>query len=166
MTTAIPLFLARTDSPIGRIELTSDGDGVTSLSIAREGHLPLEGLPENSNAVLDEAVRQLGEYFAGSRTTFDVPLHLAGTDFQKSVWAILAKLPFGEFTSYGEIGLELGLLTAGRAVGGAVGANPVPLLIGCHRVLSSTGRVTGYSGGDGIPTKLWLLAHEGITLAA
>jgi methylated-DNA-[protein]-cysteine S-methyltransferase len=166
MTTAIPLFVARTDSPIGRLELTSDGDAVTSLSIARDGHLPLESLPENPNAVLDEAVRQLGEYFAGTRTDFDLPLHLAGTDFQKSVWAVLARLPFGEFTSYGEIGHELGLLTGGRAVGGAVGANPVPLIIGCHRVLSSNGRVTGYSGGDGIPTKLWLLAHEGITLAA
>jgi methylated-DNA-[protein]-cysteine S-methyltransferase len=166
MTTAIPLFLARTDSPIGRLELTSDGDAVTSLSIARDGRLPLETLPENPNAVLDEAVRQLAEYFAGTRTAFDVPLHLRGTDFQKSVWAILTRLPFGEFTSYGEIGHELGLVTAGRAVGGAVGANPVPLLIGCHRVLSSSGRVTGYSGGDGIPTKLWLLAHEGITLAA
>jgi methylated-DNA-[protein]-cysteine S-methyltransferase len=166
MTTPIPLFLARTDSPIGRLELTSDGDAVTSLSIARDGHLPLEALPENPNAVLEEAVRQLGEYFAGSRTGFDVPLHLRGTDFQKSVWAVLARLPFGEFTSYGEIGLELGLLTAGRAVGGAVGANPAPLLIGCHRVLSSTGKVTGYSGGEGVPTKLWLLAHEGITLAA
>ena len=166
MTTAIPLFLARTDSPIGRLELSSDGDAITSLSIARDGHLPLETLPENSNAVLDEAVRQLGEYFAGTRTAFELPLHLRGTDFQKSVWAILARLPFGEFTSYGEIGLQLGHNTGGRAVGGAVGANPVPLLIGCHRVLSSTGRVTGYSGGEGVPTKLWLLAHEGIVLAA
>jgi len=166
MTTAIPLFLARTDSPIGRLELTSDGDAITSLSIARDGHLPLESLPENGNGVLEEAVRQLGEYFAGTRTAFDVPLHLRGTDFQRRVWAVLERLPYGEFTSYGEIGLELGLLTAGRAVGGAVGANPVPLLIGCHRVLSSNGRVTGYSGGEGIPTKLWLLAHEGITLAA
>ncbi|HEY0247827.1 MAG TPA: methylated-DNA--[protein]-cysteine S-methyltransferase [Gryllotalpicola sp.] len=166
MTTPIPLFLARTDSPIGRLELTSDGDAITSLSIARGGRLPLESLPENPNAVLDEAVRQLGEYFACARTAFDLPLHLAGTDFQKAVWAILARLPYGEFTSYGEIGLELGRLTAGRAVGGAVGANPVPLIVGCHRVLSSNGRVTGYSGGDGIPTKLWLLAHEGITLAA
>jgi methylated-DNA-[protein]-cysteine S-methyltransferase len=166
MTTAIPLHIARTDSPIGRLELTSDGDAVTSLSIACDGHLPLESLPENANAVLDEAVRQLGEYFAGTRTAFDLPLHLRGTDFQKSVWAIIARLPFGEFTSYGEIGHELGRATSGRAIGGAVGANPVPLIIGCHRVLSSTGRVTGYSGGEGIPTKLWLLAHEGITLAA
>jgi len=166
MTHPIPLYLARTDSPIGALELTSDGDAITSLSIARGGHLPLETLPENPNAVLDEAVRQLGEYFAGTRTAFDLPLNLAGTEFQRSVWAILARLPFGEFTSYGEIGHELGRPTSGRAVGGAVGANPVPLIIGCHRVLSAAGTVTGYSGGDGIPTKLWLLAHEGITLAA
>ncbi|WP_027479158.1 methylated-DNA--[protein]-cysteine S-methyltransferase [Gryllotalpicola ginsengisoli] len=166
MTTPIPLFLVRTSSPIGRLELTSDGDAITSLSIERGGRLPLETLPENPNAVLDEAVRQLGEYFAGTRTAFELPLHLAGTDFQKAVWQILAELPFGECTSYGEIGQRLGRLTGGRAVGGAVGANPVPLIIGCHRVLSSTGRVTGYSGGEGIPTKLWLLAHEGIVLAA
>ncbi|MCL2516326.1 MAG: methylated-DNA--[protein]-cysteine S-methyltransferase [Microbacteriaceae bacterium] len=166
MKPAIPLFLARTDSPIGRIELASDGDAITSLSIARDGHLPLEALPENPNAVLEEAVRQLGEYFAGTRVDFDLPLHLAGTEFQRAVWARLQQLPFGEFTTYGEIGLELGRPTAGRAVGGAVGANPVPLIIGCHRVLASNGAVTGYSAGDGITTKLWLLAHEGITLAA
>jgi methylated-DNA-[protein]-cysteine S-methyltransferase len=166
MTTPIPLFLARTDSPIGRLELTSDGDAITSLSIATGGHLPLEALPENPNAVLEEATRQLGEYFSGARVDFDLPLHLSGTEFQKGVWAVLAALPFGEVTTYGEIGLELGRATAGRAVGGAVGANPVPLLIGCHRVLASNGAVTGYSAGDGIPTKLWLLAHEGITLAA
>jgi len=166
MTHPIPLYLARCDSPVGRLELTSDGEAITSLSIECDGHLPLETLPANPNAVLDEAVRQLGEYFAGTRTAFELPLHLSGTAFQKAVWAILAKLPFGEFTSYGEIGLELGHRTGGRAVGGAVGANPVPLIIGCHRVLSSAGRVTGYSGGEGIPTKLWLLAHEGITLAA
>jgi len=166
MNAAIPLFLARTDSPIGRLELASDGDAITSLSIARGGRLPLESLPENPNAVLEDAVRQLGEYFAGTRTDFDLPLKLTGTEFQQAVWRILARVPFGEYTSYGEIGFELGRPTSGRAVGGAVGANPVPLLIGCHRVLSSSGRVTGYSGGEGIPTKLWLLAHEGITLAA
>lgn len=165
MTTS-PVYLARTDSPIGRIELTSDGDAITTLSIERDGALPHDALPVVTNAVLDEAVRQLGEYFAGTRVEFELPVHLKGTEFQKSVWAILARLPFGEYTSYGEIGHELGRATAGRAVGGAVGANPVPLIVGCHRVLSSDGRITGYSGGEGIPTKLWLLSHEGITLAA
>lgn len=98
MTHPIPLYLARCDSPIGRLELSSDGEAITSLSIERYGHLPLETLPENPNAVLGEAVRQLGEYFAGTRTAFELPLHLSGTEFQKAVWAILARLPFGEFT--------------------------------------------------------------------
>ncbi len=164
--TKAALFLARAESPIGRIELTSDGDAITSLSVAKDGVLPLDGLPANSNAVLDEAVRQLGEYFAGDRVDFDLPVHLTGTEFQRKVWAVIAALPFGEYTSYGEIGLEVGLGPVGRAVGGAVGANPVPIIVPCHRVLSSGGRVTGYSAGAGIPTKLWLLAHEGVTPAA
>ena len=82
------------------------------------------------------------------------------------MWERLATLEFGTFVSYGELGASLGRAGYGRAIGGAVGANPVPIIVGCHRVLSSSGRVTGYSGGDGIPTKIWLLEHEGIMLAA
>jgi methylated-DNA-[protein]-cysteine S-methyltransferase len=159
-------YLLRTESPIGRIELTSDGTAVTSLSIARDGHLPLEEHPERSTAVLDEAARQLDEYFAGSRRAFEVPVRLIGTPFRQAVWEQLAALEFGTVTSYGELGAALGYPGYGRAIGGAVGANPVPIIVGCHRVLSTSGRVTGYSGGEGVPTKLWLLEHEGITLAA
>lgn len=161
-TSIAPAYLRRTDSPIGRIEVTSDGDTVTSLSIEREGRLPLDGHPENGNAVLDRAVAQLEEYFAGTRRDFDLPLSLAGTAFQKAVWAELSELPFGGVVSYGEIGHATGRATAGRAVGGAVGANPIPIIVPCHRVLASDGRITGYSGGNGIPTKVWLLDHEGI----
>jgi methylated-DNA-[protein]-cysteine S-methyltransferase len=152
----------RIDSPIGRIELTSDGQAVTSLSIERAGTLPWEAEPERSTAVLDAAVDQLGEYFAGTRRDFDVPVALAGTEFQRSVWQQLGGLAFGEVVSYGEIGHATGRATAGRAVGGAVGANPIPIIVPCHRVLASDGRITGYSGGNGIPTKVWLLDHEGI----
>ena len=159
-------YLIRTDSPIGRLELTSDGEAITSLSIERDGHLPLEEHPERTTPVLDEAARQLGEYFAGTRKDFAVPVRLEGTDFQRSVWEALERLEFGQFTSYGELGAEIGRPGSGRAIGGAVGANPIPIIVGCHRVLSSNGRITGYSGGEGIPTKLWLLAHEGILLAA
>ncbi|WP_158863209.1 methylated-DNA--[protein]-cysteine S-methyltransferase [Leifsonia sp. AG29] len=159
-------YLLRVPSPIGRIELTSDGEAVASLSIERAGTLPLEEHPERSTAVLDEAAAQLGEYFAGERRSFDVPVRLVGTPFRLAVWEHLAHLEFGSVTSYGELGLALGHPGYGRAIGGAVGANPVPIIVGCHRVLSSSGRVTGYSGGDGVPTKLWLLEHEGITLAA
>jgi len=158
----IPAYIRRIDSPIGRIEVTSDGDAVTSLSIERAGHLPWEQVPEHSTKVLDRAVKQLGEYFAGKRRDFDLPVVLRGTEFQKSVWKQLSALPFGGVVSYGEIGTSTGRATAGRAVGGAVGANPIPIIVPCHRVLASNGRITGYSGGNGIPTKVWLLDHEGI----
>ncbi len=159
-------YLIRTDSPIGRLELTSDGESITSLSIERDGHLPLEEHPERTTPVLDEAARQLGEYFAGTRRDFALPLRPEGTEFQRRVWESLERLEFGQFTSYGELGAEIGRPGSGRAIGGAVGANPIPIIVGCHRVLSSSGRITGYSGGEGIPTKLWLLTHEGIMLAA
>ncbi|GAA1442343.1 methylated-DNA--[protein]-cysteine S-methyltransferase [Leifsonia poae] len=159
-------YLTRMSSPIGRLELTSDGQAITSLSIERDGHLPLEEHQERSNDVLERAVKQLGEYFAGDRKNFELPVSFGGSAFQRSVWERLGSLEYGQLTSYGELGLELGRPTAGRAIGGAVGANPIPIIIGCHRVLSSTGKITGYSGGEGIPTKLWLLTHEGIMLAA
>ncbi|MET0806373.1 MAG: methylated-DNA--[protein]-cysteine S-methyltransferase [Lacisediminihabitans sp.] len=163
---AAPAALRRVDSPIGRIELTGDGSAVTSLTIERGGHLPLEEQPEHSDAILDRAATQLGEYFAGARTGFDVPVRLVGTPFQEAIWAALHDLSFGEVVSYGDLGRLTGRPTAGRAVGGAVGANPVPLLVPCHRVLASNNRITGYSAGEGIPTKLWLLEHEGITAFA
>ena len=163
---AYPVALLRVGSPIGRIELTSDGSAVTSLTIERGGHLPLEEQTEHSDAILDRAAAQLGEYFAGARTGFDVPVRLVGTPFQEAIWAALQDLRFGEVVSYGDLGRLTGRPSAGRAVGGAVGANPVPLLVPCHRVLASNNRITGYSAGEGIPTKLWLLEHEGITAVA
>ena len=157
-----PQYLRRIDSPIGRIEVGADATAITSLSIERQGRLPWDGAPEHSNDVLDTAVEQLDEYFAGTRRDFDVPVRLVGTDFQRAVWSELRELPFGSVISYGEIGHATGRATAGRAVGGAVGANPVPIIVPCHRVLASNKRITGYSGGNGIPTKVWLLDHEGI----
>ena len=146
------VYLTRLDSPIGRIE--------------RDGALPHDGEPERSNAVLDDARSQLLEYFAGARTDFDVPVRLSGTAFQQAVWAELERLQWGEAISYGALATAVGKPGSARAIGGAVGANPVPIIVGCHRVLASDGRITGYSGGDGIPTKLWLLGHERIGFAA
>lgn len=157
-----PAFLRRTDSPVGRIELLSDGVSITSLAIEQAGCLPWDHLPERTAAVLDTAVTQLTEYFRGNRTTFDVPVAVTGTNFQKQIWAELSKLPFGSVVSYGFLGGVTGRATAGRAVGGAVGANPVPIIVPCHRVLASNGRITGFSAGEGIVTKAWLLDHEGI----
>jgi methylated-DNA-[protein]-cysteine S-methyltransferase len=161
-----PHWLHRLDSPIGRLELTSDGTALTSLTIEREGQLPLDALPLRANRVLDRAARQLEEYFAGRRRSFSIPLAARGTPFQHAIWDQLSDLEWGEVTTYGELGMGTGRPTAGRAVGGAIGANPIPIIVPCHRVLGSDGRVTGYSGGQGIPTKLWLLEHEGILLAA
>lgn len=163
-------YLRRLTSPIGRIELTSDGESLTGLAIEstglaieNTGTLPREHEDEHTCAVLDDAARQLTEYFAGKRRSFELPLSAAGTEFQRSVWHELNQLPFGSAVSYADIGRATGRPTAGRAVGGAVGANPIPIIVPCHRVLASNQRITGYSGGDGIPTKIWLLDHEGIT---
>jgi methylated-DNA-[protein]-cysteine S-methyltransferase len=159
---APPAYLKRIDSPIGRIEITSDGNAITSLSIERAGSLPYDELDEKSSKLLDLAAKQLGEYFNGKRHTFQLPIAPRGTEFQESVWNQLADIDWGESRSYGELGIATGRATAGRAVGGAVGANPIPIIIPCHRVLASNNRITGYSGGNGIPTKVWLLEHEGI----
>lgn len=157
-----PAHVRRLESPIGRIEVVGNGEAIVSLAIERDGSLPWDGAPEHGDAVLDRAVEQLEEYFAGRRREFDLPLALAGSAFQLAVWEQIAALDFGEVVSYGEIGLHTGRATAGRAVGGAVGANPIPIIVPCHRVLGGDGRITGYSGGNGIPTKSWLLQHEGI----
>ncbi|MDH6180563.1 methylated-DNA-[protein]-cysteine S-methyltransferase [Microbacteriaceae bacterium SG_E_30_P1] len=157
-----PPFLRRIDSPIGRIEIGSDGQSIVSLSIERDGHLPWEEKDEANAPVLDGAITQLREYFVGQRREFDLPVVMVGTEFQRSIWDQLSNVPFGEVASYGELGIATGRATAGRAVGGAVGANPIPLIVPCHRVLASNGKITGYSGGNGIPTKVWLLDHEGI----
>ncbi len=160
------VFISRLDSPIGRLELRGDDAAVTGLSIAREGVLPHDDRPERANDVLEMARRQLAEYFAGERTSFDVPVRLVGTPFQLAVWAVLERLGWGEAISYGALAAAIGKPGSARAIGGAVGANPVPIIVGCHRVLASDGRITGYSGGNGIPTKLWLLGHERIGFAA
>lgn len=157
-----PTWLRRVDSPIGRLEITSEGETLSGVSIERAGALPHDGVAERSNEVLDVTAQQLGEYFSGTRRRFDVPVSVTGTAFQMAVWNELSSLSWGEVISYGELGLATGRPTAGRAVGGAVGANPLPIIVPCHRVLASGGRITGYSAGNGVPTKVWLLDHEGI----
>ena len=157
-----PVGLLRTTSPLGRIELTSDGFAVTGVQIERDGRLPRDGYRESSIDVLVAAAEQLAEYFDGARRRFDVPLAAEGTPFQLRVWSALAATPFGTATTYGLLGRDVGVGVAGRAVGGAIRANPLPLLVPCHRVLSSTRKVVGYSQGNGVPTKLWLLDHEKI----
>ncbi len=113
--------------------------------------------------VIEKAKSQLAEYFAGKRKTFDLPIELHGTAFQKSVWKVIDGIKFGETLTYADIADRIGNPKASRAVGGAVGANPVPLIVPCHRVLGANGKITGYSGGEGLPTKRQLLKLEQIT---
>ena len=109
------------------------------------------------------AVAQLEEYFAGDRRHFDLPLELAGTDFQKSVWLELAQIPYGETVSYAELALMVGRPHAYRAVGQANGANPIPIVLPCHRVVASGGGIGGYGGG--LPMKRKLLTLEGVEVS-
>ena len=148
---------ATLDSPLGPLALTSDGEFLIGLDIGKS-------VPEpSSDAVIELATRQLQEYFAGKRTTFDLPLKAEGTAFQQSIWKALQGISHGQTTSYGELGSAVGKPGSARAVGGAVGANPLPIVIPCHRVLASDRRITGYSGGEGIPTKEKLLDLENIS---
>src|SRR5262249_60006260 len=103
--------------------------------------------------------RQLGEYFAGRRKVFDLELDFAGTAFQKSVWQALLTIPFGETRSYAEVARQIGNPAAVRAVGAANGRNPISIVAPCHRVIGSTGKLTGFAGG--LDVKARLLAHEG-----
>ncbi|HEV8012977.1 MAG TPA: methylated-DNA--[protein]-cysteine S-methyltransferase [Pontimonas sp.] len=148
---------ATVDSPLGPLALTSDGEFLIGLDIGKRVPHP------SSDPVIELATRQLDEYFAGTRTTFDLPLKAQGTAFQQSIWKALQGIPHGQTTSYGELGRAVGKPGSARAVGGAVGANPLPIVIPCHRVLASDRRITGYSGGEGIPTKEKLLGLENIS---
>lgn len=149
------------DSPVGQILLTSNGNALTGLFMNRHKHGPTieEGWVEaDSTAPLTEARRQLTEYFAGERTTFDLPLALEGTEFQQRVWQELTKIGYGETLSYGELASRLGNPNASRAVGLANGRNPISIIVPCHRVVGANGKLTGYGGG--LPNKEILLTHE------
>ena len=156
--------LLRIPSPVGRLELVADGDRVVALSIATADALPLDHLPDRSSPVLDEAARQLEAHLAGRLPVLDVPVRLVGTPFQVAVWEALLRVPYGGVVTYGALAHAAGRPGGARAVGGAVGANRLCILVPCHRVLGSDGRVTGFSAGDGVATKLRLLALEGSVL--
>lgn len=144
------------ETPIGFITVEATNEKVTRLLLCHRA------ADFGKSAVLREAKKQVLAYFAGKLTKFTIPVNLEGTEFQKAVWKQIAKTGFGKAITYGEIAAKIGKPMAARAIGGAVGQNPVPLIVGCHRVLGSGGRITGYSGGIGLPTKWQLLDLEGI----
>jgi len=114
-----------------------------------------------THPILQQAKQELYRYFAGEKITFSTPLDLQGTPFQVAVWRELCNIPYGETRSYGELALTIGRPNAPRAVGAANGANPIAIIVPCHRVIGSSGTLTGYGGG--LPTKSWLLQLEGVS---
>jgi methylated-DNA-[protein]-cysteine S-methyltransferase len=150
--TAIFTFIA---SPIGPLLVAREGEPVIEIRFPPAE--PPEDWTRDDRAFSD--VRgALDHYFCGRSKAFDLPLEPRGTEFQKSVWRALLDVPFGETTTYGDLARRLGKPAAVRAVGAANGANPIPIVIPCHRVIGSNGSLVGFGGG--LPVKRWLLDHE------
>lgn len=150
------------ESPLGRITLAATNDALVGAFFDQQAHMPeVHQWPvADKHPVLQQAQAELTEYFAGQRRTFDVPLDLSsGTAFQQAVWQALLAIPCAATTSYGAISTQIGNPAAVRAVGGAVGRNPVSIIVPCHRVIGANGSLTGYAGG--LPRKTALLQLEG-----
>jgi methylated-DNA-[protein]-cysteine S-methyltransferase len=149
------------DSPVGKLKLVATDDALAAIlweiDRPRRVTLSLEA-EDDTHPVLVEAERQLIEYFAGRRTNFELTLDFAGTSFQQKVWRALLAIPFGETRSYREIARQIGNPDATRAVGAANGRNPISIVAPCHRVIGSTGQLTGFAGG--LDAKAYLLALE------
>ncbi len=147
------------DSPIGPLLLVGDTTGIRHIIFpSGKGHRKPDKNWQANPAGFDDLRRQLDDYFAGSLQQFTIPVAPSGTGFQLQVWQQLQKLEYGQTCSYGQLAKNIGNPAACRAVGAANGANPIPIIIPCHRVIGATGKLTGFGGG--IATKQWLLAHE------
>jgi methylated-DNA-[protein]-cysteine S-methyltransferase len=147
------------ESPVGPLTLV--GDGAALIGLYFDGHLRtprVTGLGPRTGEGFETAVRQLGEYFAGTRREFDLELAPRGSAFEKQVWALLTKIPYGETRTYGQLAAELGDPGAAQAVGNANGWNPISVIVPCHRVVGTSGSLTGYAGG--LARKRFLLGLE------
>ncbi len=159
MTAPLTDVVARTvPSPVGRLLLVGDGARLAGLFMTDQRHRPaIPSATEDGEAFAD-AVEQLGEWFAGGRRDFDLALAPRGSAFQQEVWDALRRIPFGDTVSYGEVAARVGRPGSARAVGAAVGRNPIGIIVPCHRVVGARGALTGYAGG--LDRKRWLLDHE------
>lgn len=154
---------ATLDTPIGPLTLVADGDALTGLYFPGHWHLPDASgfgpaVAVGDDVLLSRAAEQLGQYFRGERTAFDLPTRATGDAFRHSVWALLERIPYGRTTTYGALAAELGDPSLARAVGTAVGRNPLSIVVPCHRVVGSDGSLTGYAGG--LDRKRFLLDLE------
>jgi methylated-DNA-[protein]-cysteine S-methyltransferase len=159
---AMPLFRTVMPSPVGELSLVASDAGLAAILWENDppGRVRLgQTVDRPDHPILRQATEQLSEYFAGARTEFTVLLDPQGTEFQKSVWAALLAIPFGETRSYAQIARAVGRPAAFRAVGAANGKNPLSIIAPCHRVIGSGGALTGFAGG--LETKRFLLALEG-----
>jgi O-6-methylguanine DNA methyltransferase len=164
----IAFAYGRIDSPVGPVWIAATEVGICAAGLGTgqpdrffawlSRHITPEP-PREDLAPLTPALTQLREYFSRVRHEFDLPLDVRGTDFQKAVWGELVRIPYGATTSYGDIARRIGRPKAARAVGAAIGANPLPILIPCHRVVGADGSLTGYGGG--LEVKASLLRLEG-----
>lgn len=146
--------LAYYSSPVGELEIQSQGDAITLV-----GFLRAIKKPEHRTPIIEACIQELDEYFFGGRKSFDVKIELHGSEFQLNVWNKLIEIPFGKTTYYADIATKVGDINAVRAVGLANGQNPVAIIVPCHRVIGKDGSLVGYGGG--LERKIWLLKHEG-----
>jgi methylated-DNA-[protein]-cysteine S-methyltransferase len=156
-------YLKYLDSPVGRLKLVATDKGLAAILWEGEDFTRTKlaaPVPDGSHPILLETERQLLEYFRKERTVFEVPLDLAGTDFQQRVWAALLAIPFGKTKTYGELAQQLGDPKTVRAVGGALNKNPVSIIVPCHRVIGASGQLVGFAGG--LRNKTYLLQLEDI----
>lgn len=157
--TCASTFYSHVDGPLGRMIVEGDGEFVTGLFMpAHKGWRGPDAGSREEDGPFAAVREQLAEYFAGERREFDVPVKLAGTPFQRRVWRELGRIPFGTTITYAELGRRVGQPTASRAVGNANGRNPISILVPCHRVVGTAGKLTGYAGG--VERKRWLLEWE------
>ena len=160
-----PFGLVTMESPLGLLSLASTPRGLSRVALYPSSPDQVTGRDRAPHgSLLAEATGQLGEYFAGHRREFDLPLDLQGTPFQRDVWQALAEIPFGQCTFYGAIAAALGRPGAVRAVGGAAHRNPLLFIIPCHRLIGKNGDLTGFAVG--LERKRWLLSHEEALLSA
>lgn len=154
-------YFKLTVTPVGELKLVASERGLAGILWENDDPHRTRFLPQtrdDDHPILVETARQLGEYFAGARRGFELPLDFAGTDFQKKVWQALVAIPFGETRSYSQIAREIGHPLAVRAVGAANGRNPLSIVAPCHRVIGANGKLTGFAGG--LTVKAFLLALE------
>ena len=152
------------DTPLGRMLVTANREGLTGVYFIGQKYEPKTHPDPSTDAdpsVIAAVRQQLDEYFRGARTSFDVALAPRGTPFQLRVWRALRDIPFGETRTYGEVAASLGRRSASRAVGAAIGRNPISVIVPCHRVVGSDGSLTGYAGGLDRKRALLALEHRG-----